>query len=546
MSLLPPTRGGSFTHRSRRRSEFFSLPPDPRQWGFDLSPRIAESDDDLHNPSKQETIDTCSPRGFRNVGCLLIVSFGLLGLFVGYPVTTYFTKPTLSNQGGFNLGGINATGQIPSLTGGWGLIDADTPLEARTKPSWHDGSEMQLVFSDEFNVDGRSFYPGDDPYWEAVDLHYWGTANREWYDPGAVTTKDGNLVITLSRKETHNLQFEGGTNKFCFTGGYIETSVQLPGASNIQGLWPAVWTMGNLGRAGFGASLDGLWPYSYDSCDVGTLKNQTLNGLPHAATVNGDEKYGGALSWLSGQRLSRCTCPGESHPGPIHSDGTYVGRAAPEIDIFEAQIDRIEGGGYVSAVSQSAQWAPFNERYLWLTTPENLRIFNDSMSHLNVFVGNYVQQASSVVSKTDPRCYEKSGGCFSVYGFEYITWINDGKAAWTLMASGMIADSKVEIGPRPVPQEPMYIIANLGISEGFGFVDYENLPFPSHMLVDYIRVYQPVGAINVGCDPKDFPTQAYINRYLPAYTNPNKTTWGTVGNGSYGEPWPKNSFLGEC
>ena len=34
-----------------------------------------------------------------------------------------------------------------------------------------------LVFSDEFNVDGRSFYPGDDPFWEAVDLHYWGTVN---------------------------------------------------------------------------------------------------------------------------------------------------------------------------------------------------------------------------------------------------------------------------------------------------------------------------------------------------------------------------------
>ena len=32
---------------------------------------------------------------------------------------------------------------------------------------------MQLVFSDEFNTDGRTFYPGDDPYWEAEDLHYW-------------------------------------------------------------------------------------------------------------------------------------------------------------------------------------------------------------------------------------------------------------------------------------------------------------------------------------------------------------------------------------
>lgn len=32
----------------------------------------------------------------------------------------------------------------------------------------------------------------------------------------------------------------------------------LPGFNNVQGLWPAVWAMGNLGRAGYGASLDGM------------------------------------------------------------------------------------------------------------------------------------------------------------------------------------------------------------------------------------------------------------------------------------------------
>ena len=53
------------------------------------------------------------------------------------------------------------------------------------------------------------------------------------------------------------------------------------------------------------------------------------------ATVDGDDTYGGALSYLPGQRLSRCTCEGEDHPGPVHSDGTFVGRAAPEIDVFE-------------------------------------------------------------------------------------------------------------------------------------------------------------------------------------------------------------------
>ena len=43
-------------------------------------------------------------------------------------------------------------------------------------------------------------------------------------------------------------------------------------------------------------------------------------------------------SYLGGQRLSRCTCPGESHPGPVHEDGSLVGRSAPEIDVFEAQV----------------------------------------------------------------------------------------------------------------------------------------------------------------------------------------------------------------
>lgn len=148
------------------------------------------------------------------------------------------------------------------MAGNWGLIDLETPSDLYSRKDYVNGKEWQLIFSDEFNVDGRSFYPGDDPYWEAVDLHYWATNNMEWYDPAAVTTKNGALQITLERKETHGLHFQGGMlstwNKFCFTGGLLEVSVILPGVNNIVGLWPAVWTMGNLGRAGYGASLEGM------------------------------------------------------------------------------------------------------------------------------------------------------------------------------------------------------------------------------------------------------------------------------------------------
>lgn len=60
--------------------------------------------------------------------------------------------------------------------GNFGLIDADTPKSEFTIKSTKDGSTMELVFSDEFNKEGRTFYPGDDPYWEAVDLHYWAVS----------------------------------------------------------------------------------------------------------------------------------------------------------------------------------------------------------------------------------------------------------------------------------------------------------------------------------------------------------------------------------
>ncbi|EMD40941.1 glycoside hydrolase family 16 protein [Gelatoporia subvermispora B] len=536
----------------------YALSADPKQWGSDLSPDLKEPDDELHDPDPEDkpqwiTHDghVLSWRGLVNLGSLLVLCAAVLLLFAGYPIITYYTSNKLSNNGGFNLGGINATGQVPVIPGGYGLIDPHTPQEAYTKPSWRDNSQMQLVFSDEFEVDGRTFWPGDDPYWEAVDLHYWQTNNLEWYDPSAITTDGGSLVITLSEKQTHNLNYQGGLlstwNKFCFTGGYIEANVSLPGLNNIQGLWPAIWTMGNLGRAGYGASLEGNWPYSYDACDVGTVQNQSINGVPEAAMENGDPGNDGLLSFLPGQRLSRCTCPGESHPGPMHSDGTFVGRAAPEIDMFEAQIT---GEPLTGQVSQSAQWAPFNAGYIWKNTSDNEVINDPTLSVQNTYIGGVEQQATSVVTDTNPGCYEYETGCYSIYGFEYkpgfddayITWIADNQPAWTLNVAGMAADPATEISDRPVSQEPMYIIANLGMSHNFGTVDLAHIPFPVHLKVDYIRVYQPKDQINIGCDPEGFPTQSYINQYLEAYTNPNLTTW----TGDYDQPWPKNKFLGQC
>ncbi|KAI0735052.1 glycoside hydrolase family 16 protein [Earliella scabrosa] len=545
MSSMPPSL-----------SDKYSLSPDPASWGANLGIDHPENDDYLHNPDPRRDRNSdkggniFTMRGLANLGCLFVLCAGILTLFAGFPLITYFTRTPLSTNGGFNIGGINASGQLPSI-GNYGLIDVETPADARTYTDFESGKEWQLVFSDEFNEEGRSFYPGDDPYWEAVDLHYWQTNNMEWYDPSAITTRNGSLEITLSRREIHDLHFMGGMmstwNKFCFTGGLILASVVLPGTNNVLGLWPAIWTMGNLGRAGYGASLEGMWPYTYDTCDVGTVANQTLNGLPIAATNTGTKDYDFALSYLPGQKLSRCTCPGEPHPGPVHKDGTYVGRSAPEIDMFEAQIS---GDPLSGQVSQSAQWGPFNENYNWFNTSDNLFIADATVSELNSYKGAAFQQASSVVTETNQEAYELTGGVFSIYGIQYkpgfddayITWISDGKLAWTLRQPGFAADTAVEIGPRAVPQEPMYIIANLGMSTNFGFVDLDHLTFPTTMRVDWIRVYQDPDNLNIGCDPSDFPTQAYIAEYIEAYTNPNLTTW----RDDFKQPFPKNSWLGEC
>jgi beta-glucan synthesis-associated protein KRE6 len=49
------------------------------------------------------------------------------------------------------------------------------------------------------------------------------------------------------------------------------------------------------------------------------------------------------------------------------------------------------------------------------------------------------------------------------------------------------------------------------MSRNFGDVDLDHLTFPAKMFIDYVRVYQDPKAINIGCDPEDFPTKAYID-----------------------------------
>lgn len=178
---------------------------------------------------------TCiSARGLLNVLTLALLALGLLALFLGYPLLVVLSKV-------FDTIDVHPKSpqRLTTLTQR-GLIDPDTPQSAMKRTSSVDGSGWHLVFSDEFEEEGRSFWPGDDPYFEAVDLWYWGTGDYEWYSPEAVNTTGGALVISVEARETNNKNFRSGMvqtwNKVCFQGAYYEIAARLPGAHNIPGL----------------------------------------------------------------------------------------------------------------------------------------------------------------------------------------------------------------------------------------------------------------------------------------------------------------------
>ncbi|KAF8066469.1 beta-glucan synthesis-associated protein-domain-containing protein [Lyophyllum atratum] len=535
-----------------------------------------DEEDFLHDPEAKGHRKTRFPwRGLLNVAVLVGLIAALLCLFVFYPVLTFYRNAARNNKIDGNIR-INATGQAPVLFQMPDLIDTETPDAAKTRAGY-DGHEYELVFSDEFNTDGRTFYPGDDPFWEAADLWYGATADMEWYDPSQVITRNGSLVITMDSADTlkagitpgstapftaaenHLLNYRSGMlqswNKFCFTSGYIEVSVVLPGPDqNTQGYWPGAWTMGNLARPGYPATTDGMWPYTYDSCDVGTFPNQTnKDKLGPAAALHSDasrDKYNFELSWLSGQRLSACSCPNSDHPGPI-TNGAYKGRGAPEIDIFEAEKNKEGGVGQV--VSQSAQFAPFTHDYLYGNgTKEEWEVFSPDVTRANTYHGSAVQQAVSGIVELRPDMFQGSGRRYTTLGFEYwanpknaqegyITWQVDGRQSHRIGAGAVGPDQGVGgsgVGQRLVPEEPMSLVLNLGMSQNWQQIDLSTMIFPAEFLIDYVRVYQRKGATNVGCNPKDYPTADYINQHADAYQNVNTTTWNWVK--------PKNSLYDGC
>ena len=144
---------------------------------------------------------------------------------------------------------ITLLSQVFQCSGGW--IDPDTSISEKFVTSYVDKRVYELVFSDEFEVEGRFFNDGYDPKWTAMNKDDYTNYALQYYKSDLVTTTNGYLNLSTiiadityntndilaakgGGKNTKNYQsaMVNGWNKFCFTGGIVEISAKLPGKHN--------------------------------------------------------------------------------------------------------------------------------------------------------------------------------------------------------------------------------------------------------------------------------------------------------------------------
>lgn len=442
-----------------------------------------------------------------------------------------------------------------------GWVDPDTTVPDRQRESYTDGKIYDLVMSDEFNTDGRTMKDGYDPTWTAIeksddDQTGQGRKSLQFYNATYVYTKDGVLNILTTTEDTKWKGFNPYTkkytqmkryfrsgmiqswNKFCYTGGILEFDVQFPGKPEVGGLWPAVWLLGNLGRATFEASTNKVWPWSYSKCDRSLQTAQELSG-----------------------------CDKTSH----WSLNPAQGRGATEIDVVEVMsgsathLPIVKNNVHQPYVSMTLQLAPGIPHTMrrpesgtlpeWGFTWYDNLTYGSNTSINPFFYGTYLTETKTLepITRSKAESYQ-CDALSSMYTLDesfwtrmhtfrlewqpgddgYVHWYVDGELKFGVEAAGLsIIDTQI-------PNEPSYLIVNTAISNSWGFpdppwgcVDYDCKredakcgffpgfceQLPAVFKMDYIRVYQNKAdpRQTVGCNPREYPTTRFIKAHEYRY-----------------------------
>jgi hypothetical protein len=368
-------------------------------------------------------------------------------------------------------------------------------------------------------------------------------------------------------------------NKFCFTGGIVEVDVIFPGEPFIGGLWPAVWMLGNLGRATYESSTNNIWPWSYNKC------NRKLQQAQSISACNAQNHFG-------------------MHP--------FQGRGATEIDIVEVMAGDSNGPlpstdppisiPYADMTLQVAPGVPKNRpqsgglplrkntvspnghtEFLAQTWYDNLTMHGNTSIN-PFFYGTYLAETKPYepVTRTKKQAFQADAigalhqltpahfNRVHTFRLEWqpgpggrIDWFSKGhkiNATFSMEGDGKGQDwvhayelrdkSLSDLMGSQVPAEPTYLIFNTAVSSTWGFpydtpdwctkcFDCDDpkcacafSPGFCQMLrqgdtafyIDSIRVYQSkdhkahVGSKHtLGCDPPDYPTKDYIRGHEYRY-----------------------------
>ena len=131
-----------------------------------------------------------------------------------------------------------------------------------------------------------------------------------------------------------------------------------------------------------------------------------------------------------------------------------------------------------------------------------------------------------------------------------VAWYYDGAFVWSMDAASFgeyqVCAAKPEGGqacertpPREMPNEPMSLVINTAIGTWNGGMSaLDGKHWPASFWIDYVRVWQPKGELNIGCNPPDYPTKTYIEAHQEWYGEPVTPS----GYDTCPEVYPKSAY----
>ncbi|KAL3791487.1 hypothetical protein HJC23_011518 [Cyclotella cryptica] len=439
-----------------------------------------------------------------------------------------------------------------STYGGW--VDPDTPKEFYQTESLFEGDsrEYDLVFSDEFEQEGRTFEDGTDPRWTAIDKNDYTNEALHFYRPQNVQTTQGSLNISTILKSNKYKAFDEeklkyyadakhiqsgmvqGWNKFCMTGGIVEFHAKLPGDPTVGGLWPALWMLGNLARATYVGSSNYIWPYSYNRCDEKNRHSQQISAcskVGHYGMMPGLGRGSPEIDIVEAMMGSDEKLPNTNVTRPYFSTSLQI---APGLDANRPNLGKLPKKGYWYEGLEYGNETQLNPFFYGVTLehkPKQFTYQSDAIS-ANTHIGkDHFKSFHKYRMEWEPPDDDGTGG--------YIKWYLDDRFLYGIQGKNL-ALTKTEI-----PSEPMYLIMNTAVASSWGFPkpcpegcdcscfkcgDPEcicGMPdgfcdnFPAFFAIDYVRVYQARGEPKhvLGCSTEKRPTARFIMGHKDDYIN---------------------------